>query len=317
MPIPHSENIPGGYPHVPVVYPDGGQYAHSRDTNLRAVHNAMEYNEKGEPILRTSQSDRVPGLTDDGSSGGILWNIALANKNIDGAFYAEAFGQNIDLGTAVESVWDGGGLYEYITAAEPLIIPGTANDNAVGIGARTVRVTGLNALHERIEEDIVVGGGSSTQTFIRIFRAYVFTAGIERTNHAVLNILGVNSTRLLAQIGVDGTGGNSVGRGQTFMAMYTVPAGKTGYIMQWTAGSGKQNTDATTSMYIRPFGTDRAFFVQDLILTSATTFTKTYITPILVPEKSDIEIRSYSSVNNTPISSSFHLFQIDNSELPP
>jgi len=317
MPIPHDQNKLGGAPYLPTEYDENlGQYDHPRDINLRAVHNAMTYNQAGQPILRTAQSSSAPGLEDGGDSGGVLWNIALANQNIDNAYYNETFGLNNDLGTVVETVWDGGGQYEYIVTAEPLVIPAIGVDFATGTGARTVLITGLNAAFERIEEIVTVGGAPSVNTFIRIFKAYVYTAGSDRSNVNFLDVLGGNSARLLAQIGVDGTGSNAVGRGQTYMAMYTIPAGKTGYIMQWTAGSGKQNTDATSSMYIRPFGSDRAFFVQDIILTSATTFTKSYITPILVPEKSDIEIRSYSSVNNTPISSSFHLFQIDNIAIP-
>ena len=127
----------------------------------------------------------------------------------------------------------------------------------------------------------------------------------------LLDILAVSTGQLMAQIGEDGPGLHS-GRGKTFMAMYTVPAGKTGYVMQWTAGSGKQNTDATAHMYTRENGGNNSWRVVDILTTSATTYEKRYITPVRMGEKTDIEIRAFSSVPGSQISSTFHLFLIDN-----
>ena len=94
------------------------------------------------------------------------------------------------------------------------------------------------------------------------------------------------------------------------MALYTVPVEKTAYLTQWTVGCGKQNTDAiATFMAKTPAG---AWNAKDIITVSATTYTKDYKIPIQFTEQTDIEVRAYSSVNNSLVSSTFNLLIIDN-----
>jgi hypothetical protein len=96
------------------------------------------------------------------------------------------------------------------------------------------------------------------------------------------------------------------------MALYTVPAGKTAYLTQWTVGAGKQNTDAVAFILARPFDGNVAWNSKDIITVSATTYSKDYKIPLMFTEKTDVEVRAYSTTNNSLVSSTFNLIIVDN-----
>jgi hypothetical protein len=265
-------------------------YRHPADSNLRSVHKAMEYNQAGEPILR----------------------INISAGAVEGVSYIEKFGMNVDVDSNKETIWDGGGIYSYVASPETVAITSSSgNDSAAGTGARTVEIQGLNSAYEVVTETLTVGGSAGTQTFIRIFRAVVKSAGTSGVNEGVISITSSSTSTVLASIGVDGTGSNAAGRGQTFMSLYTVPAGKTAYLTQWTVGAGKQNTDAVAFILARPFG-QTAWNSKDIITVSATTYSKDYKIPLQFTEKTDIEVRAYSTTNNSLVSSTFNLILYDN-----
>ena len=273
-------------------------YVHSDEPNILNVHKAMDYNQQGQPLLRTTGSSYD-------------WTINISAGAVDGTSYIEKFGMNIDVDSDKETIWDGGGIYSYISTAETVAVTSTAGtDSAVGTGARTVEIQGLDADYNVVLETLTVGGSTSTTEFIRIFRAKVVTAGTSGINEGTISVTSSDTSTVLAQIGIDGTGSNAAGRGQTFMALYTVPAGKTAYLTQWTVGCGKQNTDAVATFLARPEG--GAWNAKDIITVSATTYAKDYKIPLQFTEKTDIEIRAYSTTNNSLVSSTFNLLLIDN-----
>lgn len=267
---------------------------------LSNLHTAMDRNSTGEPVVRT-----VGGSLD--------YSISISSGNLDGVDYVEKFGMNIDVDANKETIWDVGGIYEYLTVPDTVEINSTdPNDSATGSGARTIEVQGLDAGYNLVSETITVGAGPGSIPFIRVFRASVLTAGVSSQNEGTCTVIGANSGVLLAGIGVDGSGPNAAGRGQTFMAVYTIPEGKTGYLTQWTVGAGKQNTDAVAFLMTRtPSPNNGSFNSRDVITVSATTYSKDYRIPLQIPARTDIEIRAYSTTNNSLVSSSFNLILID------
>jgi len=283
---------------MPNLNPNSTNYVHSSEPNTNDLVQAMDYNAAGEPIIRT--------LADQYS-----WTINISNGSIDGVGYIEKFGMNIDVDSNKETIWDGGGIYSYISSAETVAATSSSgSDSAAGTGARTIEVQGLDANYNVVTEILTVGGSAGSQTFIRIFRVKIVTAGSDQVNAGTLNITSSSTSTVLAQIGIDGTGSNAAGRGQTFMALYTVPAGKTAYLTQWTVGCGKQNTDAVATFMSRSFG--GGWNAKDIITVSATTYAKDYKIPLMFTEKTDLEVRAYSSTNNSLVSSSFNLLLVDN-----
>lgn len=273
---------------------------------LNDVHQAMDYNAAGQPILRTA------GDT-------FSWSINISAGNVDGVSYIEKFGMNTDVDANKETIWDGGDIYTYIATAETVTVTSSSgSDSAAGTGARTVEVQGLNSSYEVVTETLTVGGAGGTVEFLRVFRAVVITAGSDGVNAGTISVTSDSTSTVLAQIGVDGTGSNAAGRGQTFMALYTIPAGKTGYLTQWTVGSGKQNTDAVAFILARDATiTDAAFNSKDIITVSATTYSKNYTIPLQFTEKTDIEVRAFSSSSGNDCSSTFNLIIIDNDYINP
>lgn len=161
-----------------------------------------------------------------------ITNFALQASagNVSGVSFVRKFGANAAVGTTAEEIWSPGGTYTgWLTSAEPVRIRagGNANDDATGTGVRSITVEGLDDSWDEASASIITAGASAssntTTDFFRIFRAYATNTGTYGGSNAG-NILieGATSGNLLAQIDAD--------VGQTEMAIYTIPNGKTGYL---------------------------------------------------------------------------------------
>jgi len=278
-------------------------YRHDhKDPNLSGSQKALEYNIAGEPALRVI-----------GNANG--YGIQVADGDVPGVSHVEKFGMNLAVGLAKETVWDGSNIYTYKLVADPVTVTSTSgNDIPGGTGAHNVLVEGLDE-NWAVASELINVGDTGTVSFIRVFRAAVVIAGSVGVNVGTISITCTGASPiLLAVIGIDGTGGNAAGRGQTFMAQYTVPAGQTAYISQWTVGSGKPSADVVAEMITRdPLAVgDGSWNSRDVIIVSATTFAKNYVVPQRVPEKNDIEVRAYSTVTGSKVSSTFSILLVDN-----
>ena len=89
-------------------------------------------------------------------------NDPAANLALIGDHGRNVAGFNTDVDTAVEDIWDGGGLWVAPTEARTHQIKSasTSDDgDPVGVGARTVRIWGLKSwTAAEIFEDIVLNG---------------------------------------------------------------------------------------------------------------------------------------------------------------
>ena len=167
---------------------------------------------------------------------------------------------------------------------------------------KDVTIIGLDASYNEISEEITVSSSASvttTNTFIRVYRAYVSGGG---TNVANINmqIFGTTVCRINA------------GKGQTLMAIYTVPAGYTGYIMQGTA-TCQYGADATGDMFVRYFG-QTAFRVGHSFEFSGAggQYFYKFTVPVVIPEKSDIDIRASVRSNNARLTAAFDIILVEN-----
>lgn len=166
-----------------------------------------------------------------GGSGGDSADLIL-RANITGAGLSveSKFGHNPDVGSGGhEDIWAGGGAYPFPTSALAVRAKagGDAADTAAGAGARTVTVVGLDANWTEVSDTITLAGASvsaaTSQTFIRIKRSYVATAGTYTGNNTAAITIETTAGTTLAII--------NAGAGQTQSGIFTVPAGKTAYLM--------------------------------------------------------------------------------------
>ena len=209
------------------------------------------------------------------------------------------FGFNPAISTDEETVWDGGGIYSYIsTAGSVSVVSSDAADDIDGTGAQKITIQGLDAnwLPKSLEVDM--DGTSSTtvaSTFIRVFRAFVSQAGSGEVNAGDIT-LSIGGTTV-AKISAD--------MGQTLMAVYTVPAGFTGYITQWSFSSGA----SASNKYLdgRLIVRKNAGIIQTKARSTVqnTAFVQDLPKATVVSEKDDIEVRAVTSSGTDAVSGTF------------
>lgn len=134
-----------------------------------------------------------------------------------------ALGHNPDVDTgAAEDIWSGGGLYPWMASPTSLeLFSENSADTAVGTGARTVLINGLDAAYNEVQIVLPLNGGTvalPTQ-LIRINSALIMSAGSGKINAG--NILvrdsGGGTTRAIIPASY----------GITRQSQFTVPAGWT------------------------------------------------------------------------------------------
>lgn len=250
------------------------------------------------------------------NSFGVASNIPIANGDVAGYAAIHKFGRNPSIGNAPETVWMHGGKYQYLdvgSASTLYAYSANSEDSASGDGARTITILGLDNNFNEIEETVTVGGAATTLEFLRVYRAFVATAGSTTTNEGnVLISTGAGGTgTVLADIGTVGTG-TTFGLGQTQLALYTIPAGKTGYLTTWNVGCAPMNNKATVLLKSRELdGSDAPFRTKDIVDLVGGYHTQNYSIPLRFPEKTDIEVVA-SGDTSTIISSSFDVILVDN-----
>ena len=236
------------------------------------------------------------------------WELNVSRGKVRGAFHIIKFGENLDVDGQMETVWDGGGLYTYLTSAGVLTVTSNdGDDSASGTGARTVTVEGLDADYNQVSETLTVGGGAGSVEFYRVFRAFVASSGSTGTNEGTITI--AQGATTLAQIRTVGTP-TSTGLGQTFMSIYTVPAGYTGFIYQFGVSTAK--SDGNIFLVKRGHTDNGTWRSQDIIHANVNDIERSYKFPLKIEEKSDIEVRAISSTNNMKCAATLCILLVQN-----
>lgn len=236
------------------------------------------------------------------------WELNVSRGKVRGAFHVVKFGDNDDIDAQLETVWDAGGVYTYLTSASTLTVTSTSpsSDTSGGTGARTVVVQGLDENYVSVEEEITVGTTGGV-LFYRVFRAFVKSAGSTGSNVGTLTISAGGTT--LASIRVVGSP-TAYGLGQTFMALYSVPSGYTGYVFQWDVSTAKSPGDI---YLMKRLYDENAWRAQDTIHTNENSVERVYKFPIKFEEKSDIEVRAIAhTTGNMKVASTFCILLVQN-----
>ena len=239
-------------------------------------------------------------------------NIVISAGDLTGYSAINKFGRNPNIGGAPETIWMYGGRYVYLTSQSTVYAHSADTaDSVSGTGARTVTIQGLDGNYESIEETVTVRSGvATTAQFLRVFRAFVVTSGSTGTNEGniIISTGAAGTGTVLADIGTIGTG-TTYGLGQTQLALYTIPADKTGYLTAWNIGVGSYNDAVTVTLLSREFNS--AFRTRDIMDVPGGSHVRNYSVPIKLPAKTDVEIIGIASTG-TNISSSFDIILVDN-----
>ena len=206
----------------------------------------------------------------------------------------QKFGYNPTVGSTFETVWDGGNVYTYISTASTATA--TSDAAASADDGTTVKVFGLDANYDQVEETLTVGAGAGTVEFQRIYRAYVVNAAAGITNVGNVNIT-VDSV-VAARINAT--------NGQTLMCVYTIPRNYQAFVMQIDAGA-KKNQEHELRMVARSVSNGNAFNTKAYVTMTGGFFEKNYHVPIKLPPKTDIELQATASATSA-VAGGFELF---------
>jgi hypothetical protein len=245
----------------------------------------------------------------------------VAFGNVAGYSHINKFGeaQNIDIADGFVDIWDGVNnanadkVYPYSDSAD---IDSISSSN-VGDNTQTIEIQGLDGDYAEVTQDVSLNGQTRVALatpLLRVFRmlnkgfgdlagdvyCYVngaITGGIPDTSgdiRAIIESGVINHTR---------------------MALYTIPAGKTGVMTNFFASIDLTIAAVSTiRIYVRPFGQPfQVKHVQDVDSNGTSLFPH----PFLPPKgpfiaRTDIAIRMDSSVDNGGGSAGFDILLADN-----
>jgi len=183
--------------------------------------------------------------------------LQLSRGDIHKHSVVHKFGRNPDIDDAsgFEVLWGGGASYTGFdaTAAEIVtVVSSSTDDDDGGTGAETVEIFGLDANFEPQSEIITLNGTTSVDSvnsYIRLDRAIVRSAGSGGENAGSITIAQKVTTANVFAVIV-------AGLNKTSIAAYTIPAGHTGYLCNFSVSGGTPTggTDTVTRLRARPTG---------------------------------------------------------------
>jgi len=250
--------------------------------------------------------NNVNPITGGSTVGNIPFYLAVQQGKVPGYSMVNKFGYNDSIGSgAFETIWETGNNYSWQSTAVTVdVVSDNVNDDVAGTGARTLRIQGLDGSYNLAEETVDMDGTTTvttTQTFLRVFRMSVETAGSSGNNEGTITVTYTGGSDVAATI--------SAGNGQTLMALYTIPAGYTGYLLSMNISSGKDQ-EMDFKFIQRDNGVANAAFQTKQFLNVRGGQTTVIFNAInVIPQKSDIYVSGKASSTSSS-SASFDLLLV-------
>lgn len=229
----------------------------------------------------------------NGVSANAPLHVAVALGAVPGWRSFRKFGLNpsVSSGGTAEDVWPGGGQRTLPTSAGVATFVSTSTSDKSGAsGGIKMMIEGLDANYAEVSEEVTLDGTSSgvtTQTFLRVNRAYLTSAGVTGHNVGTISIV------------VDGTSQAIVSAtfGQTVNVGYTVPASHTVYITAYEYEVGRMPAAADIHVYgqLRLFGTNAWRTLSNVYLDTGSSYQSTPQIALAMPAKSDLRVVTVST----------------------
>jgi hypothetical protein len=212
--------------------------------------------------------------------------------------------------TSELDVWGVAAAHTFNTANQSMEVLGNVNDVlTTGTGAWTVFVKGQNIAGTEQSETVNMNGTTPValvNTYSHVYEAYVVTAGSLGTNSGDITIQIASGGAIAARIGAT--------LGETRMAIYRIPAGKTGYLYQWAVGL--QNTVNTQRVRcnLRMRKSGEAWLYkgwQSFSILGSSTSTIKYVMPQPISALTEIVVGCKSTAINTGVFSILDILLVD------
>ena len=250
--------------------------------------------------------NNVNPITGGSTVDDIPFYLAVQQGKVPGYSMINKFGYNPSIGSgSFETIWETGNNYPWQSTAVTVdVVSDNVNDDVAGTGARTLRIQGLDGSYNLAEETVDMDGTTTvttTQTFLRVFRMSVETAGTSGNNEGTITVTYTGGSDVAATI--------TAGNGQTLMTLYTIPAGYTGYLLSMNISSGKDQ-EMEFKFIQRDNGVANAAFQTKQFLDVRGGQTTVIFNAInIIPQKSDIYVSGKAS-STSSASASFDLLLV-------
>ncbi len=241
---------------------------------------------------RTSVHPHYALLTKDIDAGSGSGNLPIAAGEVSGYSSINKFGAT-DGDVTGGTIWDGNSG----TTVYPYPSTGTVSITSANNTGAAVEVQGLDGNFAPVTEIVTIGGTGSA-TFSRIFRAIMVDTNND--SDVIINLGGSIGAKIIEN------------QGQTLMAIYTVPAGKTAYLTHVNYSSDKAATNSAMQfrLFARP---ETGTFNIKGVLGSAggAVIDYNYNVPLKFTEKTDIKV-DLVAAQATTCTATFELILVDN-----
>jgi len=250
--------------------------------------------------------NNVNPITGGSTVDDIPFYLAVQQGKVPGYSMVNKFGYNSSIGSgAFETIWETGNNYPWQSSAVTVdVVSDDANDDVAGTGARTLRIQGLDGSYNLAEETVDMDGTTTvttTQTFLRVFRMSVETAGTSGNNIGNISVTYTGGSDVAATI--------TAGNGQTLMTLYTIPAGYTGYLLSMNISSGKDQEMEFKFIQRDNSVVNAAFQTKQFLDVRGGQTTVIFNAINVIPQKSDIYVSGKAS-STSSASASFDLLLV-------
>jgi len=246
----------------------------------------------------TSYPEKV---TFGGGVGDYPYYLQVSRGLVTGHKRVFKFGYNEEIQNIEETIWDVGGIYAYPSSA--VTMTATSSSGATDENVQ-VTIQGLDASYNELSETVTLnasGTATTTGSFLRVNRAFVASGTASAGNITIAN--GGTTYAYVSAL-----------HQQTLMAVWTVPAGYTGYLFQvdTTAFTVQNNKVATIRMITREL--NGVFRTQQKFDLFQASYHQDIVCPQPILEKTDIEFRAVADSSNADlrVSATFDIIYIEN-----
>ena len=270
-------------------------YSHPQETNLLNVHKAMEYNAAGQPILRTTGSNVIANISLGSGFGQIhkFGAVPAMSQNTEGTIWDED-----------DTIYPWSTIDAGSTLDVKVVEPNNEASTSTALNGDSVEIQGLDTNYDLLTETVTISGSTvtTTNTFKRVFRAkYIAASGFDaNTKRILIQVSSTTVAKVLENIG------------QTLMSIYTIPAGKTGYLMRLDV-TAQGSATGSFKLMARPDGTG-SFQTKHIAEVNGVggPYQLEYPIPQSFTEKSDLDARMTTFSNNGRYTCTFDILLVDN-----
>lgn len=232
--------------------------------------------------------------------------IGSANGYYPGRIRDRIIGRHTNINNVRVDLWEGPtGIYVFPQAAQQMAVVSTsANDAAAGTGMQQVMIHYLDHLYAEKSETVTLNGVTPVLTvatdILRINGMHAMAFGTGGTSAGNISLTNAGGTVTYGFI----SAGYNVAR----QAIYTIPAGRTGYISMWQSSSGSTGNHVCQAT-LRATCHDGilvpgVFMAQDEMQSQNGGDTVPVLIPIPIPGTADVKISAISDAANAGVTCS-------------